>query len=199
MARLVGGAVLGGYLTAGPEPAGATVLIGRQDAAVPLVRRATGHRRPGNSRGTGWAAGKLDRFGAIRISQESISIDSSGPLRWSDILEVRTRTLRDALSDAAKEALINSSTGMLPVGRGLTRRVLSYVADTALGILSRAEQDGTTGSVIPRELVYRTRLRGRKVVTPGPVATAMLALPQVAASLLATAKQHGIQLSTPES
>lgn len=141
--------------------------------------------------GTRWLAGKLDGFGAVRFSARAIGIDSTGPIRWTDIIEIHTQPPLDAMTGAAKDTVITTLTRMLPVGRGMSARVLDEMVEVVLGMLRRAERD----SVVPYEFVYRAWLR-RRTLTPGLVSAAVLALPQVAASVLATAAANGVARST---
>jgi hypothetical protein len=145
-------------------------------------------------RGTRWLAGKLDRLGAVRITQDAIAIDTADPIRWTDLTEVRIRPRAHALTDTTKDAVIANLTRLLPVGRRVPRKLLTDAADAVLAILRRVERETDSSTTIPYEFVHRRRRRA-DVVTPGLVASAVLTLPQVAASVLATAERNGVPLT----
>ena len=146
--------------------------------------------------GTRWLAGRLDRFGAVRLTPRSITLDTVGPISWSDIVEVRTRPRLDALTGAARDTLITNLARLVPVGSGPARRILGDAADAVLAIVQRARREDNDGAApVPVELVYRNRRRRQDIVTPGPLSAPVLALPRVAASILATAERHAVPIS----
>jgi hypothetical protein len=145
--------------------------------------------------------GLLDRFGAVRLTPVDIGIDSIRAVRWSDVLEVQTYPLRDAIATTVATS-IDRQVGRLilpiPGMKFATRSVTSGVADlidaAIAAILLAAVQDQRGDAQVPCLIVYRRHWKTESL-SPGLVSSAVLCLPWVAASILATAQQHQIRIT----
>jgi hypothetical protein len=143
----------------------------------------------------------LDRFGAVRLSRDEVGIDGARPVSWSTVVEVRTRSMLDVIAAAGGENLGARAARLVPPVPVLARVVrggASFVADRAsvavLGVFLAALGDvGQAGvAQVPVEIVHRTRLGRTRTMSAGLVSSAVLCLPRVTASVLATAGVHGV-------
>lgn len=126
--------------------------------------------------------GSLDRFGAVKLSQEEIGIDST-TVPWSAVVQVRTRPLPDVIAGTAgRQAAQLAPWGTRFAARAITSRVTEAIA----GLFAVAERDGPDGFLVPCQIIYRLR-RKPMVINPGLASLAVLCLPSVSASVLATA------------
>jgi hypothetical protein len=144
----------------------------------------------------------LDRFGAVRLSGTDIGIDGTKPVAWSSVLEVRTRPLLDVVATTAGDNLGTQAARLIPpvpVLARLARGGVTVVADRAAAAVltiflaalgDHPDQAGTTQ--VPVAVVHRVRLRGSRTMNAGLVSSAILCLPQVTASVLATARGRGV-------
>ncbi|ONI74728.1 hypothetical protein ALI144C_38605 [Actinosynnema sp. ALI-1.44] len=132
--------------------------------------------------------GALDRFGAVRISRQEIGIDAT-TVPWASVVQVRTRPLRDVISGAVgRQASQAAPWGTRFVARAITTRATDAVA----GLFQIADRDGPAGAMVPCQIIYRLR-RKPIVINPSLAALAVLCLPAVSASVLATAPAGVLQ------
>lgn len=153
-----------------------------------------------------WMPGVLDRFGAVRLASDEIGIDATRSVRWSSVVELRTRPLLDVLSFATSDNLSKRAALLIPrvplLGR-LARRGIARVADrTAEMVLSimllalGGHAERASSIQVPVEIVYRTRWGRHRTMTAGLVSSAVLSLPEVTASVVATARLHDVPISS---
>jgi hypothetical protein len=144
----------------------------------------------------------LDRFGAIRLSATEIGIDTRRAVPWPHVVEVRTRPMLDVIAAAAGGNLGATVARLIPpvpiLGR-VVRGGVSAVADRvvaavlAIYLAALGDPDQADTARVPVEVVHRARLRQR-TMSAGLVSSAVLCLPQVAASVLATARAHRVSI-----
>jgi hypothetical protein len=144
----------------------------------------------------------LDRFGAVRLSRGEIGIDGTRPVPWSSVVEVRTRPMLDVAATSAGDNLTTWTARLIPpvpvlarVARGGVAVVADRAAEAILALFLAAlgDQPDRTGAMqVPVEVVHRARLRRSRTMSAGLVSSAILCLPQVASSVLATAHGHGV-------
>lgn len=132
----------------------------------------------------------LNHFGGLAISGEEVEFDGDG-VQWSDVKEIETHKLTGYLLSGALDKQIDK----LPVPwfpfRGLalgaaSQAVLTVIVATADGVFR-----GAFAVAIPAEVHYRGLLRER-TLSPGMLATVLLADPAVRTALTATAAAHGV-------
>lgn len=134
----------------------------------------------------------LNHFGGLAISGDEVEFDGDA-VEWSDVKAIETHKLAGYLLSGALDKQIDK----LPVPwfpfRGLALGVASQAALT----LIVATTDGVFGRgfdvAVPAEVHYRGLLRER-TLTPGVLATALLAAPAVRNALTATAEAHGVEI-----
>ena len=134
----------------------------------------------------------LNHFGGLAISGEEVEFDGDG-VQWSDVKEIETHKLAGYLLSGALDKQIDK----LPVPwfpfRGLalgaaSQAVLTVIVATADGVFRSA-----FAVAIPAEVHYRGLLRER-TMSPGMLATVLLADPAVRTALTATAAAHGVSV-----
>jgi hypothetical protein len=135
---------------------------------------------------------KLDRFGGMSISQQSVGFDGED-VDWDKVTQVRTRNLVEyLLSDAVDEQLATLPVPWFP-GR---KRLLDAISRAVLTLLvaSVKEQLDSRGVDIriPAEIEYKGALRRTKELGPGVFAALVLADPAVSQCVQATAAAKGI-------
>jgi hypothetical protein len=139
----------------------------------------------------------LDRLGALRLGPTAIGLDTQGDVPWTDVLEVRTRSLFDVLSDGFVEDLRRRSAELLPPLPGMGKAsawAADKMAELTLSVFLLALPDAPerVAPDVPAEIVRRNS-RGRpERMVPGMLSTAILALPAVSDSVLSTARANGI-------
>lgn len=136
-------------------------------------------------------ARKLNHFGGVAISEESVEFDGDD-VEWSDIAEIRTRSLIEYLFTGGMDRQIDK----LPVPWfPFRRRVLGAISRAALTLLLAAAKQQLDGGAmeirIPAEVHYRGLLRSREL-SPGMLAAVILADPAVCACFEATAQAQGV-------
>jgi hypothetical protein len=142
-------------------------------------------------------ARKLNHFGGVAISEESVEFDGDD-VKWSDITEIRTRSLIEYLFTGG----IDKQADKLPLpwfpGRGMLIHAISRAALTLLLAAAKQELEGTPLEIrIPAEVHYQGRLRTREL-SPGMLAAAILADPAVRQCFEATAQAHGVEIRPAE-
>jgi hypothetical protein len=134
----------------------------------------------------------LNHFGGLAISDDEVEFDGDS-VEWSDVKEIETHKLAGYLLSGALDKQIDK----LPVPwfpfRGLALNAASQAALTVIvatvdGVFRRAFD-----VAIPAEVHYRGLLRER-TLTPGMLATVLLADPAVRNALTATAEAHGVEI-----
>jgi hypothetical protein len=139
-------------------------------------------------------ARKLNHFGGVAISEESVEFDGDD-VKWSDITEIRTRSLIEYLFTGG----IDRQADKLPLpwfpGRGMLINAISRGALTLLLAAAKQELEGGALEIrIPAEVHYHGMLRTRELC-PGMFAAVILADPGVRQCFEATAQAHGITIS----
>ncbi|BBY15140.1 hypothetical protein [Mycolicibacterium litorale] len=134
----------------------------------------------------------LNHFGGLAISDDELEFDGDSA-RWADVKEIETHKFAGYLLSGALDKQIDK----LPVPwfpfRGLalgaaSQAVLTLIVATVDGVFR-----GAFDVAIPAEVHYRGLLR-EKTLTPGMLATALLADPAVRKALIATAEAHGVEV-----
>ena len=137
-------------------------------------------------------ARKLNHFGGVAISEESVEFDGDD-VKWSEITEIRTRSLVEYLFSGG----VDKQADKLPLPwfpfRG---KVIEAVSRAALTLLLAAAKQQLAGALeirIPAEVRHRG-LRGTRELSPGVLAAVVLADPAVRQCFEATAKAHGVEI-----
>ena len=147
---------------------------------------------PGFPRRLDGLARRLDRFGGVAISPETIAFDGED-VEWADVTEVRVRHVLDYLVDDAVEQQLERLP--LPPFPG-RKRVLEALGKAVLTwslVLAKEQLEMPKFDLrVPAEIDYRGRFRSTKTLSGGVVAAIMLADPSISASVIATAQAKGI-------
>jgi hypothetical protein len=147
---------------------------------------------PGFPRRLDGLARRLDRFGGVAITPETIAFDGED-VEWEDVTEVRVRHVLDYLVDDAVEQQLERLP--LPPFPG-RKRVLEALGKAVLTwslVLAKEQLEKPSFDLrVPAEIDYRGRFRSTKTLGGGVVAAIMLADPSVSASVIATAQAKGI-------
>jgi hypothetical protein len=144
-----------------------------------------------------WLARKLNHFGGVAISEQGVEFDGDG-VKWSDITEIRTRSLIEYLFTGG----IDKQADKLPLPWFPFRRmVINAISRAALTLLLAAAKQQLEGGAleirIPAEVHYHGMLRTREL-SPGMLAAVILADPAVRQCFEATAQVHGITITPAE-
>ena len=144
-----------------------------------------------------WLARKLNHFGGVAISEEGVEFDGDD-VKWSDITEIRTRSLIEYLFTGG----IDKQADKLPLPWfPLRRTVINAISRAALTLLLAAAKQQLEGGAleirIPAEVHYHGTLRTREL-SPGMLAAVILADPGVRECFEATAQVHGVTISPAE-
>lgn len=142
-------------------------------------------------------ARKLNHFGGVAISDEGVEFDGD-TVEWSDVEEVRTRSLVEYLFTGG----VDKSIDKLPVPWfPFRKKVFGAISRAALTLLLAAAKQQLEGGAmeirIPAEVRYDGLLRTREL-SPGMLAAVVLADPAVQACFEATAQAHGVTLCPAE-
>lgn len=139
----------------------------------------------------------LDRYGGVAISDQSLAIDGD-EIAWTSVNEIRTTNFVEYLLSGA----IVSQLDALPIPRFPGRRkLLDALSQSLLTLLiaaAKKQLDDHQDIQIPAEVRYRGVLRQRRV-TPGILATLILADPAVNQCLVQTAQARGVAVSPDDS
>jgi hypothetical protein len=141
---------------------------------------------------------RLDRLSAFSVSPTEIGFDGSS-VDWSDVREIRTSLIADALAAEGLEREIDRLITALPPVPGrkwLVTRVMDVVAGLAMALQRTSNRDeGKHDEApvrVPSVVVYRGQLR-QKELKPGVVALlAMAAVPEAAQAVFSLGAQHGV-------
>ncbi|HEX2285862.1 MAG TPA: hypothetical protein VHI10_13740 [Mycobacterium sp.] len=144
-----------------------------------------------------WLARKLNHFGGVAISEEGVEFDGDD-VKWSDITEIRTRSLIEYLFTGGMDRQIDK----LPVPWfPFRRKVLGAISRAALTLLLAAAKQQLEGGAleirIPAEVQYQGLLRSREL-SPGMLAAVILADPAVRQCFEATAQTHAVTICPAE-
>jgi len=140
-----------------------------------------------------WLARKLNHFGGVAISEESVEFDGDD-VKWADVIEIRTRSLVEYLFTGGVDSQIDK----LPVPWfPFRRKVLGAISRAALTLLLAAAKQQLEGGAleirIPAEVGYHGLL-GSRELSPGMLAAVVLADPAVRQCFEATAQAHGVEI-----
>ncbi len=139
---------------------------------------------------------KLNYFGGVAVSEDAVEFDGDD-VKWTDIEEVRTRSLIEYMFTGGVDSQIDK----LPVPWfPFRRKVIGAISRAALTLLlaaAKQQLEGATDIRIPAEVHYRGMLRSREL-TPGMLAAVILADPAVRACFEATAQAHGVTVTPAE-
>lgn len=138
-------------------------------------------------------ARKLNHFGGVAISEESVEFDGDD-VKWSDITEIRTRSLVEYLFSGGVDKQVEK----LPLPWfPFRRKVIEAISRTALTLLlATAKQQLERGALeirIPAEVRHRGLL-GTRELSPGMLAAVIVADPGVRECFEATSKAHGVEI-----
>ena len=138
-------------------------------------------------------ARKLNHFGGVAISEEGVEFDGDD-VRWSDITEIRTRSLIEYLfTDGVDKQADKLPLPWFPF-RGKVIEAISRAALTLLLAAAKQQLEGGAMEIrIPAEVRYHGMMRTREL-TPGMLGAVVLADPAVRQCFEATAQAHGITL-----
>jgi hypothetical protein len=146
----------------------------------------------------------LDRFGALEWSPQAIRLDGSKWIPWSDVKEIRTVPLLDIVSESAIEAVSDRTSSLLPpipLKGMLLNKTLEKTSELLLALFWIVLSDyGERGAAkqVPMAVVHKGSFWRTKTLRPGIFSSAMLGVPQVADSVLATAYARGVPLYMEE-
>jgi hypothetical protein len=140
-----------------------------------------------------WLARKLNHFGGVAISEEGVEFDGDD-VKWSDITEIRTRSLIEYLFTGGMDRQFDK----LPLPWfPFRRKVLGAISRAALTLLLAAAKQQLEGGAleirIPADVHYRGLL-GTRELAPGMLAAVILADPAVRQCFEATAQTHGVTI-----
>lgn len=139
----------------------------------------------------------LNRFGGVAVSTEALEFDGDD-VKWSKMTELDTRNLVEYLLSGAVEKQVDR----LPVpwfpGRGTVLGLASAAVLTLLMATARQQLEDHADIRIPAEVHYRGLVGGDKVLSPGVLATLILADPRVNECVIATAKANGVTVRKPD-
>jgi len=143
--------------------------------------------------GLHWLARKLNHFGGVAISEASVEFDGDD-VKWSDIAEIRTRSLIEYLFTGGVDTQIDR----LPLPWfPFRRKVIGAISRAALTLLLAAAKQQLEGGAmeirIPAEVHY-SGLLGTRELSPGMLAAVVLADPGVRQCFEATAQAHGVEI-----
>jgi len=131
----------------------------------------------------------LNHFGGVAISEDGVEFDGDD-VKWSDITEIRTRSLI--------EYLFTGGADKLPLPwfpfRGKVIQAISRAALTLLLAAAKQQLEGGAMEIrIPAEVHYHGLL-GTRDLSPGMLAAVVLADPAVRRCFEATAQTHGVTI-----
>jgi hypothetical protein len=133
----------------------------------------------------------LNHFGGVAISAEAVEFDGDD-VEWADVADIETVSLFGYLFSGALDKQLNK----LPLPRFPGRSLVVGVAsDAALTAVVAATGDALRNLDvrIPAEINYHGLVR-RRTLSPGILATLLLADGAVRSSLTATAEAKGIRV-----
>jgi hypothetical protein len=140
-----------------------------------------------------WLARKLNHFGGVAISEEGVEFDGDD-VKWSDITEIRTRSLIEYLFTGGVDKQVDK----LPLPWfPFRRKVIGAISRAALTLLLAAAKQQLEGGAleirIPAEVHY-PGLLGTRELSPGMLAAVVLADPAVRQCFEATAQANGVEI-----
>ena len=136
-------------------------------------------------------ARKLNRFGGLAVSEQAIEFDGDD-VEWSDITEIRTRSLVEYMFSGALDKQAEKLPLPMFPGRGRLLDAISRAALTLLLATAKEQLNHEAFDIrIPAEVEYRGILR-RRNLAPGILAAVVLADPAVNTCVQATAEANGV-------
>ncbi|KUI25416.1 hypothetical protein AU194_00490 [Mycobacterium sp. GA-2829] len=134
----------------------------------------------------------LNHFGGLAIGEDDVEFDGDS-VQWSDVKAIETHKVAGYLLSGALDKQIDK----LPLPwfpfRGLALNAAGQAALTLIVATADGLLHGAFDVAIPAEVHYRGLLRER-TLTPGMLATVLLADPAVRKALVATAEAHGVEI-----
>jgi hypothetical protein len=129
----------------------------------------------------------------VAISEEGIEFDGDG-VKWSDITEIRTRSLIEYLFTGGVDKQADKLQLPWFPFRGKVIEAISRAALTLLLAAAKQQAEGTPMEIrIPAEVGYHDMRRTREL-SPGMFGAVVLADPAVRQCFEAAAQAHGITL-----
>ena len=135
----------------------------------------------------------LNHFGGVAISEDGVEFDGDD-VKWSDITEIRTRSLIEYLFTGG----VDKQADKLPLPwfpfRGKVIQAISRAALTLLLAAAKQQLEGGAMEIrIPAEVHYHGLL-GTRDLSPGMLAAVVLADHAVRRCFEATAQTHGVTI-----
>lgn len=148
--------------------------------------------------------GLLDRFGAVRLTPSTIGIDNVRAVPWTAVTEIRTCPPSQIAATVTEDLVAGQLARLIPipgsgfVARAMTSRIVDHVTSLVFGLLQTSLREHREDAQVPCWIRYQAH-RTTVDLSPGPVSSALLCLPRVAASVIVTAQQHGTLIAAPRS
>jgi hypothetical protein len=137
--------------------------------------------------------GLLDRYGAIGFGPETVGFDGED-IAWGRVVRIIARDVVEVVTDSAMEREAEHIRGLLPPLPGR-----KWVVEQAMGLLGSVAGPVTAkvaAGDVACEIVYRGRFGREKVLRAGLFpALLQAARPEVVRSLVATARERGVEVS----
>jgi hypothetical protein len=146
--------------------------------------------------------GLLDRFGAVRLTPLTIGVDNVRAVPWTVVARIHTCPLSEVAATVTED-LAGRLARLVPfpgtgfAARAVTARVVDHATELIAGLLQTAQREHREDAHVPCRIDYRRRWKKAHLV-PGPISSAVLCLPQVAASVIVTAQQHGAMITASQ-
>ena len=136
--------------------------------------------------------GLLDRYGEVAVGPDHMAFDGED-VPWDKVVRVIVRDLVEVVSDKAMAREAEKIRHMLPPVPG--RKWVVDHAMALLGEFAAPRLTKTRGGDVVSEVVYRGALGREKTVQAGVFAALVMATwPEVRESLVATAREHGVEV-----
>jgi hypothetical protein len=136
--------------------------------------------------------GLLDRYGEVAVGPDHMAFDGED-VPWDKAVRVIVRDLVEVVSDKAMAREAEKIRHLLPPVPGR-----KWVVDHAMALLGEFAAPRLTkarGGDVVSEVVYRGALGREKTVQAGVFAALVMATwPEVRQSLVATAREHGVEV-----
>jgi hypothetical protein len=154
-------------------------------------------RHPKVPRLVGRRLHKLDRYGQVAIAPDRVGFDGK-TVRWSRVIEIRACPASvpypQAVVDTEVER-IRRHLPRVPGRRWMLTKVVNRTVPSIMDIARVAGGPPPDRALLPCQIVYRTVLGRPATLHAGLFAAAvMIAIPEAAHSLTATAGQHAIPI-----
>lgn len=136
-----------------------------------------------------------DRLGRVRLSPTEVVLDRTS-IDWRDVVEIRARSVADALSSYSVDGLAVAIERLLPVTRlaqSSMRSLQDKVNELMLSLLIIALEE-RADRWIPTQIMHRDRSARVRHFEPSILTMPVLALPDVAECILSTARARNIRV-----